>query len=562
MVGRTRLLFAIVTALLPLTALAESAGEPCPFAPVSAALLLNGDRTRPCHTKLAVNQAYLNAISSAPVVAALAESFRKLPQAALPPASSFASPLSGFRCLLTDPNPHDTRPCSERLLECARPRKTAGCSPARCSRPPALPPSTRPEDLAARWRRADEDAIFADDFRSARHFLALSRDYPDHPVGQLAMLAAAYWQQRVGLDDGPGGAEALFAALARECSWLRHPAQLGLLEVALSRGQYAQVRQQAERLRRECSDPSMRSRCELRLAQCEEFEGRFAAAEARYEGLAKTADKGLAAEADYAMKRVGELASGGAWSAVGGGAAPRRDGGARGGGASVRYLGEERATQGDWFLRYGREAFILCAQQSPQDVAGGALGGWAVVPTVGNPQEKTRYWVTSRSDNHRSLLYNPLLHLRRAANWDDRGEAYPIGTGPDLLLEVPVPPGEHVLSLYFVNDRNYYEPGRVYTISVSDEGGRYQTGTEVRHSVRGVYYRFAARGPQRLRLRLWRNLAVNLILAGVFLDRPGAPAPWPAAVPLWAPHRTTVSLPQTALSAEGATTAGAGSRRR
>ena len=218
----------------------------------------------------------------------------------------------------------------------------------------------------------------------------------------------------------------------------------------------------------------------------------------------------------------------------------------------MRYLGEDRATQGDWYRRYGREAFILCAQQSPQDVAGSCGFGtnpptpWKVTPSVGNPREVVRHWVTSRSDDHRSLLWNPLSQVRRAANWDDRGEAYAVGTGPDLLLDVPVPAGEHVCSLYFVNDRSYYERGRVYTISVWDEQGTYLTGAEVRHFVRGVYYRFGVSGtptPTHLTFRLWRNLAYNLILAGLFLDRPGEPTPWPEQISLWAPHRTTVTLP-------------------
>lgn len=166
------------------------------------------------------------------------------------------------------------------------------------------------------------------------------------------------------------------------------------------------------------------------------------------------------------------------------------------------------------------------------------------MPSVGNPQEIVRHWVTSRSDDHRSLLWNPLSKVRRAANWDDRGEAYPVGTGPDLLLEVPVPEGEHVVSLYFVNDRSYYEPGRVYTISVCDEQERYLTGAEVRYFVRGVYYKLAATGPRDLKFRLWRNLAYNLIFAGIFLDRPGEPAPWTEQAPLWAPHKTMVTLPQ------------------
>jgi hypothetical protein len=91
------------------------------------------------------------------------------------------------------------------------------------------------------------------------------------------------------------------------------------------------------------------------------------------------------------------------------------------------------------------------------------------------------------------------------------------------------------------------ENGVHFTISVWDEQGTYLTGAEVRHFVRGVYYRFGVSGaatPTRLKFRLWRNLAYNLICAGLFLDRPGEPTPWPEQVPLWAPHKTTVTLPR------------------
>ncbi|MHB8995763.1 MAG: tetratricopeptide repeat protein [Armatimonadota bacterium] len=383
--------------------------------------------------------------------------------------------------------------------------------------------------LVARWRRADQNAVFADNERSASFFLRLARDYPDHFIGQLALLEGARWQHRVGLDDGPEGTDALLRLLKERSPWLRTDALRGLAELDLSRGEYAQARLRYEGLAGE-GPAEAQTWAQFRLAELGEFDGDWTKAAEGFKSCASSPDKALAAEAGYALKRVQALQQ----------AQPQKTAAA---GRAVRYLGEDRETQGDWYTRYGHEAFILCAQQAPQDVAGGALDGWKVVPSVGNPNEKTRYWVTDASEDNGCYLYNPLAKVRRAANWDDRGEAYPVGTGPDLLLDVPVPPGEHIVSLYFVNDRNYYEPSRVYTVSVFDETGRYQTGAEVRSAIRGTYYRFSATGPTLLKFRLWRNLAVNLIFAGIFLDKPGPSPAWPEQVKLWAPHQTTVTLP-------------------
>jgi hypothetical protein len=128
-----------------------------------------------------------------------------------------------------------------------------------------------------------------------------------------------------------------------------------------------------------------------------------------------------------------------------------------------------------------------------------------------------------------SVLYNPCDDLRRAANWDDHGEAYPVGAGPDLVVECPVPEGLHRLSLYFVNDHNYYEPNRDYTVEVTDATGALAAASGVRHFLNGVYKLFGVRGPQALSIRIRRNGSVNVVLGGIFLDRlePVAAASFP-----------------------------------
>ncbi|MFA7155437.1 MAG: hypothetical protein WC112_06885, partial [Proteiniphilum sp.] len=103
-------------------------------------------------------------------------------------------------------------------------------------------------------------------------------------------------------------------------------------------------------------------------------------------------------------------------------------------------------------------------------------------------------------------------------NRDDYGEQYPLGNGPDLLMSCEIPAGRHVLTLYFANDYNYYESQRAYTVSVTDADRRLLCLAPVRDFGGGLYKRFAVQGPARLEFRIWRNMSINVILSGVFLD--------------------------------------------
>jgi uncharacterized protein with NRDE domain len=246
----------------------------------------------------------------------------------------------------------------------------------------------------------------------------LSNHLLDTPWPKVAKAKAGLAACLAGPDDAL--ATGLFALLAERSAWLQHPAQLGLADLDFSRGLYADARQRYVALRDGCrqdagaptatagaqEDDAPTAWCGFRIAQCDEFTGRLAEAVAGYEACAKSEDKDLAAEAGYAVKRVGMLTD----DRLTPDPSPSRTELGRGEHGIVRYLGEDRATQGDWYRRYGREAFILCAQQSPQDVAGGGGFGtnpptqWEGTPSVDNPKEGVRHWVTSRSDDHRSLL--------------------------------------------------------------------------------------------------------------------------------------------------------------
>ncbi len=204
-------------------------------------------------------------------------------------------------------------------------------------------------------------------------------------------------------------------------------------------------------------------------------------------------------QADYALKRVEELRALPT-------AKPR-----------VAVLPDDRTTRGDWFLGYGREHYILCAQNFVLDRTGGLGPRLEYDYATASDHEPGRRWVTKKADEDPVALWDPALQTHKPANWDDHGEQEPIGAGPDLLVSLEVPRGAHALSLYFVNDYNYYEPNRYYTISITAESNL-QAVTDVEHFGGGVYKRFVVQGPVSLKLRIWRNLSINTLLSGVFLD--------------------------------------------
>ncbi len=359
--------------------------------------------------------------------------------------------------------------------------------------------------VADMWIEAERAALKDDMSRAPDGFARLAREYVGTLAAPLAVLAAGQWAHYTGRYVA---ARAHYARGAEAGGAATDGCLLGQAELALTCGDREEALGQLKEIVRSAADARIRDWANYRIAQCHEFRGEWRNAAALYGDLTHARDVGLADEARMALRRFESL----------GDVEPADE-------PSVRYLGEDRSTQGDWWTYHGSEAFILCAQQAPQDIAGGQVVEWLVEPACGDPTEKVRRWITGPSDEHPSMLYNPLSGVRRAANWDDRGEAHPPGTGPDLWVDVPVPAGRHRISLYFVNDHSYYEPRRVYTISVLGEDGRYLAGAEVRDFVNGVYEQFAATGPQLIKMHIARNLSLNVLLAGVFLDPRDAPSP-------------------------------------
>jgi len=225
--------------------------------------------------------------------------------------------------------------------------------------------------------------------------------------------------------------------------------------------------------------------------------------------------------------------------------------------SSVTYLGEDRATQGNWRGNYGNESFILCAMQAPQDVVGGRLlpkryrpngnngevqtaGVWSSSQgefhysvETGDPKEPVRHYIPPNqltTDDKRALL-NPLEGGRRYSSWDDHGETHPFDwKGPDLLVHLDIPKGLHKLSLYFVDwdFADTFRP-RAQRIFIEDDNGasaplsdgvpaKVLSSAYVSHFGNGVYNIFAVRGPCKLRVRITKDASVCAVLSGIFLD--------------------------------------------
>ncbi|MFA6912492.1 MAG: hypothetical protein WCQ61_05175, partial [Proteiniphilum sp.] len=184
--------------------------------------------------------------------------------------------------------------------------------------------------------------------------------------------------------------------------------------------------------------------------------------------------------------------------------------------------------RGCWPLGYGMDFHLLAAQNFITDRKGGAGPAMPCRFRTTDPKEKSRLWVTRLRDEDPVALWNPHEKSHTSANRDDYGEQYPLGNGPDLLMSCEIPAGRHVLALYFANDYNYYESQRAYTVSVTDADRRLLCLAPVRDFGGGLYKRFAVQGPTRLEFRIWRNMSINVILSGVFLDEWRLLAPPPS----------------------------------
>jgi tetratricopeptide (TPR) repeat protein len=181
-------------------------------------------------------------------------------------------------------------------------------------------------------------------------------------------------------------------------------------------------------------------------------------------------------------------------------------------------LPDDRETHGDWYFGYGSESYALCAHNYVQDITGGPGPKLKLSFSTTDPKEPSRLWVSEKATDDPAALWDPRRRVRFPANRDDRGEQYPVGDGPDLLMAAGLPAGRHILSMYLVNDHHYYEANRRYTLEIRQDG-RLLRLADVRDFGCGVYKRFLLSGPGQLTVRFRRDASMNVLLQGVFLDR-------------------------------------------
>lgn len=217
------------------------------------------------------------------------------------------------------------------------------------------------------------------------------------------------------------------------------------------------------------------------------------------------------------------------------------------------YLGEDWATQGDWVGRYGRQYAMLCAMNAPHadhSVAHGPF--YSVTGQLGphaNPGDGLRHWVQSVATESSRCLYDPLIGIRRQAEWDDHGEAYPRAfEGPDIWIAVTVPAGLHRISLYFMSPDGHDGANRFrdYTVELRPYEADLRKAQLDRHLARarvaafcgGVYKQFAVFEPGQYWLKIARNGSLNVMCSAITIDRLEGPStildtmnlPWMADV--------------------------------
>lgn len=257
----------------------------------------------------------------------------------------------------------------------------------------------------------------------------------------------------------------------------------------------------------------------LRRGECLEFQGKWDEAVSAYAHLEAFASvPQFRAKARFWAHRVSNLAADYKPSI----------------GVGAVYWGEDRQTQGQWDS-YGEETFLLCGRMAPGDLMGGLAAPVRYRVYTADKSKHNWWWNYDPVTEHPSVMIDPPRAHATACNWDDGGEKQEVGTGPDLMVDFPIPEGLHRLSLYLVNDFNYYEPNREYTIYLLNADRHVLAACPVRDFEQGVYHHFAIQGPQTITFRVFRNLSMNTLLQGIFVDNLTETRPSSEQMAAWEP---------------------------
>jgi tetratricopeptide (TPR) repeat protein len=360
-----------------------------------------------------------------------------------------------------------------------------------------------PETLAAAadtWVAAETAGLGRDHRASTMRFLRAARLGRGTIVDPCARIALSQWLRHLGHFAEAESVLPQRDAIANDAVVQWRDFQLGSL--LASEGIYNEAEQAFARA---TAGPSpLLSDCAwLYRGECLEFQGLWDEAVGAYAELDRTASvPDYRRKARFWRHRVETLAA--AYEPAMG--------------TTAAYWGEDRQTQGQWDT-YGEELFLLCGRMAPADLMGGLGAPIEYRVYTADPKKHYWWWNWHPVTDHPSVMPDPPDADATACNWDDGGEKQAIGTGPDLMVDLPVPEGLYRLSLYMVNDFNYYEPHREYAIYLLDQQARVLAACPVRDFEGGVYHHFVVEGPQELTIRIFRNLSLNTLLQAILLDR-------------------------------------------
>jgi len=182
-------------------------------------------------------------------------------------------------------------------------------------------------------------------------------------------------------------------------------------------------------------------------------------------------------------------------------------------------LADDTWSRGNWVGQYGGYAYALFGAKSPASVFGGP--GWPVHLRgyTGDPKDSHRAWLsTMNTAADDRALQTPDGKSRIASVWDDHGEERKIGEKPGLLVDLNLPDGLCLLSLYFYEvDWPQFRDYKL--ILLSRKTKKPILTTTVGHFFGGKYKRFALKGHRKITIQIDTLTSPNAILAGLFIDR-------------------------------------------
>jgi len=224
-------------------------------------------------------------------------------------------------------------------------------------------------------------------------------------------------------------------------------------------------------------------------------------------------------------------------------------------------LPDDETTRGDWRGVYGHSGYVLCAMSSPMSIESRQRGKRIEYERwIGRPDDQPRSWRSAKPGARDARVpQNPVTTKlrdwalgkvmdRTPAGWDDHGEVYPLGKGPDMFCRLKIPEGQHILSLYFFEvDWPQYRRLRVklwqgmkpgagararsaHVNAFSQEAitrplqaaparpRNLLASVPVGDFFNGRYKRFVVLGPLDLTIHISREMSVNATMSGLFLD--------------------------------------------